>query len=144
MPRNTYRCSDGRWIAVSSSAESVAQRVLELIGLGGDDRFGGFEARVAHRELIDERLGTWIAQRTRDEVLEEFERVHAAAAPVYDMADIFADPHYRERGAITTVDGVPMPEVVARLSATPGRVRWAGRGADADGDDIRAELDDRS
>jgi crotonobetainyl-CoA:carnitine CoA-transferase CaiB-like acyl-CoA transferase len=122
----------------------VAQRVLELIGLGGDDRFRGFEARVAHRELIDEHLGTWIAQRTRDEVLEEFERVHAAAAPVYDMADIFADPHYRERGAITTVDGVPMPEVVARLSATPGRVRWAGRGADADGDDIRAELDDRS
>ncbi len=144
VPRNTYRCSDGGWIAVSSSAESVAQRVLELIGLGGDDRFRGFEARVAHRELIDEHLGTWIAQRTRDEVLEEFERVHAAAAPVYDMADIFADPHYRERGAITTVDGVPMPEVVARLSATPGRVRWAGRGADADGDDIRAELDDRS
>ena len=118
--------------------------MLELIGMGGDERFRGFEARVAHRELIDEHLGTWIAQRTRDEVLEEFERVHAAAAPVYDMADIFADPHYRERGAITTVDGVPMPEVVARLSATPGRVRWAGRGADADGDDIRAELDDRS
>ena len=62
VPRNTYRCSDGSWVAVSSSAESVAQRVLELIGLGGDDRFAGFEARVAHRELIDERLGAWIAR----------------------------------------------------------------------------------
>jgi crotonobetainyl-CoA:carnitine CoA-transferase CaiB-like acyl-CoA transferase len=141
VPRNTYRCSDGTWIAVSSSAESVAQRVLELIGLGGDERFAGFEARVAHRELIDERLGAWIAARTRDEVLAEFERVHAAAAPVYDMADIFADPHYTARGAITTVDGVPMPEVVARLSATPGRVRWAGRPLDADGDELRGELD---
>lgn len=140
VPRNTYRCADGAWVAVSSSAESVAQRVLELIGLGGDERFVGFEARVAHRELIDERLGAWIGARTRDEVLAEFERVHAAVAPVYDMADIFADPHYRERGAITTVDGVPMPEVVARLSATPGAVRWAGRGRDADGDELRAEL----
>jgi crotonobetainyl-CoA:carnitine CoA-transferase CaiB-like acyl-CoA transferase len=140
VPRNTYRCADGAWVAVSSSAESVAQRVLELIGLGGDERFAGFEARVAHRELIDERLGAWIGARTRDEVLAEFERVHAAVAPVYDMADIFADPHYRERGAITTVDGVPMPEVVARLSATPGAVRWAGRGRDADGDELRAEL----
>lgn len=140
VPRNTYRCSDGSWVAVSSSAESVAQRVLELIGLGGDERFVGFEARVAHRDLIDERLGGWIGARTRDEVLAEFERVHAAAAPVYDMADIFADPHYRERGAITTVDGVPMPEVVARLSATPGRVRWAGRATDADGAELRAEL----
>lgn len=140
VPRNTYRCADGAWVAVSSSAESVAQRVLELIGLDGDERFVGFEARVAHRELIDERLGAWIGARTRDEVLAEFERVHAAVAPVYDMADIFADPHYRERGAITTVDGVPMPEVVARLSATPGAVRWAGRGRDADGDELRAEL----
>lgn len=144
VPRNTYRCADGAWVAVSSSAESVAQRVLELIGLGGDERFVGFEARVAHRELIDERLGAWIGARTRDEVLAEFERVHAAVAPVYDMADIFADPHYRERGAITTVEGVPMPEVVARLSATPGAVRWAGRGRDADGDELRAELAEES
>ncbi len=140
VPRNTYRCSDGHWVAVSSSAETVAQRVLELIGLDGDDRFVGFDGRVEHRELIDDRLGAWVAERTRDQVLAEFERVNAAVAPVYDMADIFADPHYRDRGAITTVDGVPMPEVVARLSATPGRVRWAGRGIDADGDQLRADL----
>lgn len=143
VPRNTYRAADGRWIAVSSSAESVAQRVLELIGLGGDERFAGFEARVAHREEIDERLAEWIGARTSDEVLAEFDRVHAAAAPVYDMADIFADPHYRERGSITTVDGVPMADVVARLSRTPGAVRWAGRPRDADGDEIRAELAER-
>ena len=141
VPRNTYRAADGRWIAVSSSAESVAQRVLELIGLGGDDRFAGFEARVAHREEIDRALGEWIGARSTEQVLAEFDRVHAAAAPVYDMADIFADPHYEQRGSIATVDGVPMPEVVARLSATPGRIRWAGRPLDADGDEIRAELD---
>lgn len=140
VPRNTYRAADGTWIAVSSSAESVAQRVLELVGLGGDERFAGFDARVAHRDEIDRRLTEWIGARTADEVLAEFDRVHAAAAPVYDMADIFADPHYRERGSITTVDGVPMPDVVARLSHTPGRVRWAGRPLDADGEELRAEL----
>lgn len=140
VPRNTYRCSDGTWVAVSSSAESVAQRVLELVGLGGDERFAGFDARVEHRSLIDERLGEWIGARTRDEVLAEFARVHAAAAPVYDMSDIFSDPHYAARGSVTTVDGVPMPDVVARLSATPGRVRWAGGARDADGEQIRAEL----
>ena len=141
VPRNTYRCADGHWVAVSSSAETVAQRVLELIGLGGDERFVGFDARVEHRQLIDERLGAWVGARTRDEVLAEFERVHAAVAPVYDMADIFADPHYRERGAVATIDGVPMPAVVARLSATPGKIRWAGRSRDADGAAIRADLD---
>lgn len=141
VPRNTYRCGDGRWVAVSSSAESVAQRVLELVGLGGDPRFVGFEARVAHRAEIDERLSEWIGARGRDEVLAEFDRVQAAAAPVYDMSDIFADPHYAARGALTEVDGVPMADVVARLSVTPGSVRWAGRPQDHDGDEIRAELD---
>ena len=140
VPRNTYRASDGVWIAVSSSAESVARRVMELIGVGDDARFVGFESRVEHREEIDDLLARWIGDRTGAQVLEEFQRVDAAAAPVYDMADIFADPHYRERGAITTVDGVPMPDVVARLSATPGRLRWAGRSIDADGEGIRAEL----
>ncbi len=142
VPRNTYRCGDGTWIAVSSSAESVAQRVLELVGLGGDERLVGFEGRMRHRELIDERLSAWMAERTRDEALAEFEEVHAAAAPVLDMADIFADPHVGARGSITSVDGVPMADVVARLSATPGAVRWAGRSLDADGDELRAELED--
>ena len=140
VPRNTYRCADGTWVAISSSAESVAQRVPELIGLGGDPRFAGFEGRMAHRSEIDDCLGDWIARRSSEEVLSEFDRVHAAAAPVYDMADIFADPHYAARGAIRTVDGVPMPDVVARLSATPGAIRWAGRPQDHDAESIRAEL----
>ena len=141
VPRNTYRCADGRWVAVSSSAESVARRVLDLIGLGGDERFAGFGARMEHRAEIDEALAAWMASRTSAEALAEFDRVEAAAAPVQDMADIFADPHVAARGSITTVDGVPMPDVVARLSRTPGRVRWAGRALDEDGAAIRAELD---
>ena len=137
VPRNTYRTADDRWVAVSTSAESVAARVMELIGFGDDPRMVGFEGRMAHREEIDARLAGWTAARTMDEVLAEFEAVDAAVAPVYDMADIFADPHLRDRGSVVEVDGVPMPDVVARLSATPGRVRWAGRALDADGDEVR-------
>ncbi len=140
VPRNTYRTSDAKWIAVSSSAESVAQRVLELIGSGGDPRFVDFDGRVDHRAEIDELMTSWIGARTQAEVLAAFEEVHAAAAPVYDMADIFSDPHYRERSAIVTVDGIPMPNVVADLSRTPGSVRFAGRASDADADVIRSEL----
>ena len=56
---------------------------------------------------------------------------------VMDMADIAADPHYTAREAITVVDCTPMQHLIARLSATPGSVRWAGRPLDADGDTIR-------
>ncbi len=140
VPRNTYRTGDGRWVAVSSSSESVAGRVMALIGLGDDERFADFSGRVAHREEIDAHMAEWMAQRSTEQVLSEFQAAHAAVAPVYDMADIAADPHFADRGAIIEVDGIPMQEVVARLSATPGRVRWAGRPLDADGDDLRAEV----
>jgi crotonobetainyl-CoA:carnitine CoA-transferase CaiB-like acyl-CoA transferase len=53
------------------------------------------------------------------------------------MADICADPHYAARDAVVEVDGTPMQGLIAKLSATPGVLRWQGRGLDADGDDIR-------
>jgi crotonobetainyl-CoA:carnitine CoA-transferase CaiB-like acyl-CoA transferase len=139
VPRNTYQTSDGKWVAVSSSAESVAQRVLQLIGLDGDTELAGFDGRVAHRERIDARMAEWMAQRTQAQALAAFELVDAAAAPVYDMADIFADPQYQARNAIITIDGVPMPQLIAQLSATPGAVRWAGREQNQDAEQIRAE-----
>ena len=40
-----------------------------------------------------------------------------------------------------TIDGFPMPGPVARLSATPGRIRWTGRPLDADGAEIRTEVE---
>jgi crotonobetainyl-CoA:carnitine CoA-transferase CaiB-like acyl-CoA transferase len=142
VPRSTYRTADDRWVAISTSAESVARRVLELVGVGDDPRYRSFEGRASHRDDIDAAVGSWIGARTLDEVLAAFEVAHAAAAPVYSMGDILADPHLTERRAIVEVDGVPMQNVIARLSRTPGRVRWVGRGLDADGQELRAELGD--
>ncbi|MBA2281205.1 MAG: CoA transferase [Acidimicrobiia bacterium] len=132
VPRGTWQCRDGRWVAVSTSAESVARRVLDLIGLGDDPELATFGGRMAHRERIDARLEEWIGARTSDEVLAAFEAAEAAAAPVYDMADVAADPHLQARGALVDVGGVRMQGLVARLSATPGEVRWAGRALGAD------------
>jgi crotonobetainyl-CoA:carnitine CoA-transferase CaiB-like acyl-CoA transferase len=140
VPRGTYETSDGRWVAVSTSAESVARRVLELIGLGGDERLQSFAGRVAHRDEVDARLRDWIRARTATEVLDAFEAAQAAAAPVYSMADIAADPHVRARRAIVEVDGTPMQGLVARLSKTPGAVRWAGRSLGSDTDEIRRQF----
>jgi crotonobetainyl-CoA:carnitine CoA-transferase CaiB-like acyl-CoA transferase len=136
VPRNTYRTADGEWIAVSSSSDSVAARVLDLVGLDGDQRFASFTDRVEHREEIDQHVAAWIAERTAEEVLAAFEGAGAAAAHVHDIADIFADPHFTERQSIAVLDGVPMPGLIAGLSATPGRLRWVGEplpGADPAG-----------
>ncbi len=138
VPRGTWRCRDGEWVAVSTSAESVAARVIDLIGLGDDPELATFAGRVANRQRIDARMAEWIGQRSRVDVLAAFEAAQAAAAPVYDMADIVADPHLADRAALIEVDGTLMQGLIATLSATPGAVHHTGRPQDADGDEIRA------
>jgi len=132
VPRGTWRCKDGRWVAVSASAETVGRRVMELIGLGGREDLQSFGGRIAARDEIDARMAAFCEERSVDEVVAAFDAAHAAAAPVYDMADVFADPQLAARGAIVEADGVPMQGLVARLSRTPGAVRWAGRPLGAD------------
>jgi crotonobetainyl-CoA:carnitine CoA-transferase CaiB-like acyl-CoA transferase len=139
VPRGTWRCADGRWVAVSTSAESVARRVLDIVGLGDDESLRSFAGRVAARDRIDERLAGWIGARTLEEVLATFEAAEAAAAPVYDMADVAADPHLAARQALIDLDGVRMQGLVAHLSATPGEVRHAGRPLGADQDILEAD-----
>ncbi|MEY2458381.1 MAG: hypothetical protein QOG30_211, partial [Acidimicrobiaceae bacterium] len=141
VPRGTYQCADGHWVAVSTSAETVAQRVMTLIGVGDDPRFTSFEGRIAHREEVDDLMAQWIGARTQDDVLGAFEAAHAAIAPILDMEGIAHDPHYTARESIVDVDGIPMQALIARLSATPGATRWAGRALGADSEEIVSELD---
>jgi crotonobetainyl-CoA:carnitine CoA-transferase CaiB-like acyl-CoA transferase len=140
VPRNTYRTADDVWVAVSTSADTVAARVMAMIGFGDDERFASFAGRVEHRDEIDDRMAEWIGARSLAEVVAAFEAAEAAVAPVFTMADIDADPHYRARGTIADVDGVPMPGLIARLSATPGHIRWPGRPPGADTTDVLSEL----
>jgi crotonobetainyl-CoA:carnitine CoA-transferase CaiB-like acyl-CoA transferase len=126
VPRGTYQCSDGTWVSLSATAETVAQRLLELIGVGDEDRFRTSQDRMENREELEALVEAWIAQRTYDEVESAFGAADAALARVYTMEDIFADAHFADREAIVEIDGVAMQNVVARMSRTPGRIRHAG------------------
>ena len=138
VPRGTYQCSDGKWIGVSTSSDTVAARVLNLLGVGDDARFTTFASRMDNREPLEAVMTAWCAERTQAEVMDAFTAAEAAIGPVMSMADISADPHYAAREAIAEVDGTPMQGLIARLTATPGALRWQGRALDADGDEIRA------
>src|SRR5439155_7886280 len=79
VPRGTYRCADGQWIAVSSSTETVARRVMQLIGVGDDARFATFSGRIEHRDEVDRLMREWVAARPSADVVRAFEDAHAAA-----------------------------------------------------------------
>ena len=136
VPRSTYRCADGRWVAISTSSEPVARRLLGLVGLGDDDRLRTNIGRAAHREEVDRAVADWIGARTTPDALRTLTAADVAVAPVMGMADILGDPHVTARRAVCDVDGTPMQGVVARLSATPGHLRWSGRPLGADNEEV--------
>ncbi|GAA4635463.1 CoA transferase [Actinoallomurus vinaceus] len=145
-PRNTYRCADGSWVAVSTSAQSIAERVMRLVGrpeVVDEPWFATGAGRAEHADELDAAVAGWVGARTRDEVLAAFEKAEAAIAPIYDVRDIMADPQLAALDAITTVDDpdlgpLRMQNVLFRLSATPGSLRWTGRAHGADTDHVLA------
>jgi crotonobetainyl-CoA:carnitine CoA-transferase CaiB-like acyl-CoA transferase len=147
-PRNVYRTADEVWVAVSASADSVAERVLRLVGradLVEQPWFGSGTGRAAHVDEIDSAVAAWIGERTRDDVLAAFDAAEAAIAPIYDARDIAADPQLAALGSIATIDDdelgpLQMTNVLTRLSATPGEIRWAGRRHGADTAAVLGEL----
>jgi crotonobetainyl-CoA:carnitine CoA-transferase CaiB-like acyl-CoA transferase len=134
-PRNAYLTKDVRWVAVSASATSVAERVMRLVGrpdLVEQPWFASAGERSRNGDLLDEAVAKWIASRPLNEVTEEFERVGAALAPIYDVEQLMNDPHVIARDSITTVDDddlgpVKMQNLMFRMHRTPGSIQFAGR-----------------
>ncbi len=147
-PRNVYRTGDGDWVAVSTSSQSIAERVLRMVGRGDlveQPWFASGGERAKHADELDVAVGEWIAARSTSDVIAAFEEAHAAVGPVYDVRGVMADPQYQARGTALTVDDedlgpLVMQNVIFRLSESPGGVRWAGRGPGADTDEVLGEL----
>ena len=143
-PRNTYQTADGHWVAISTSAQSIAERVLTLVGhleVIDEPWFASGRTRAEHADLLDEYVGSWIAQRTRDEVIAAFTEAGAAVAPIYTAKDIVEDPHVQATEMIVEVPDpdlgrIKMHNVMWRMSQTPGRIRFTGRAKGADTDAI--------
>lgn len=126
IPRGTYQCSDGVWVALSASAESVAGRLIETLGGGEDPRFISFQARFENREALEELTRNWIGSRPSEEVIRTINAADAAIAPVYSMQQVVEDPHFIERESFIRVDGILMQNLVARMSRTPGKINSVG------------------
>lgn len=133
-PRNAYRAKDGRWLGLSGSAQSIAERVMRIVGredLIEQPWFRDHTGRLEHVDELDEVIQDWIGRHTTEEVLAAFAEHEGAIAPIYSIADIFKDPQYEARGTIATVDHpklgpIRMPNVIPRLTATPGEIRHPG------------------
>jgi crotonobetainyl-CoA:carnitine CoA-transferase CaiB-like acyl-CoA transferase len=147
-PRNAYLTRDGRWVAISASATSVAERVMRLVGRGDlaeKPWFASAGERSRRSELLDGAVSQWIAARDFDEVVKAFEDAGAALAPIYDIEQLMDDPHVQFRDTVTTVHDedlgpLQMQNLMVRLTGTPGAIRFPGRRLGQDNHALYREL----
>jgi crotonobetainyl-CoA:carnitine CoA-transferase CaiB-like acyl-CoA transferase len=146
-PNNLYPTGDGQFIHVTAMGDAVFRRLAEAMGqpaLAQDARFATATARSAQVDEIDDLIAHWTSARPLAELEQVLEQAAVPAMRIFTIADIFADPHYRARGAIVRAPDpelgtVAMAQAVPRLSQTPGAVRHAGHRL---GEDSRTVLRD--
>ncbi len=147
-PHSHYPTKDGRWVAIACTNDKIFARLAELMGkpeLAGEGRFGTYAKRHANRDEVDRMVGDWTSTFTRDALLQECDEGQVPCGMVCGIDEIFEDPHYQARENILRVDDprvgeVAVPNVVPRLTDTPGGVNWLGREISADTDDILGTL----
>ncbi len=133
-PNNLYPTGDDQFIHITAASDGVFKRIATAIGepaLADDARFKTALARVDNEDAIDDIITRWTLTHTCGEAEEKLHAAEVPAARIYTMADIFKDPHYAARGMLAQVPdddlgSVTIPNVVPKLSATPGTIRHSG------------------
>jgi succinyl-CoA:(S)-malate CoA-transferase subunit B len=147
VPHSHYPCADGRWVAIACTNDKIFARLADVMGraeLAGEGEFGTLAKREAGRARVDALVTHWTSGLARDEILALCEQGQVPCGPVYSIEEIFADPQYAARENLVRVDDpragpLVLPNVVPSLSATPGRIRWAGRALGADNADVERD-----
>lgn len=132
-PSNIFRSRDGRWIVIAANAENVFRRLCAAIGrpeLADDPRFATHLARGEHQDEIEGIVAAWAAERDAGEIDSALNEAGVICGPVYTIADIFADEHFRAREMLVEHEDPEFgeylgPGIVPKLSETPGAVRWS-------------------
>jgi crotonobetainyl-CoA:carnitine CoA-transferase CaiB-like acyl-CoA transferase len=146
-PHSHYQASDGKWIALACTNDQMFARLADAMGqpeLASPARYGDKDTRLAARDEVNRIVAQWMASLDHNTVLSRCAEFDVPASLIFSIADIFEDPQYRARGNIrmteSRIGDLAVPDVVPRLSATPGEIRWLGEGLGAQNDEILKDL----
>ncbi|MFI7382174.1 CaiB/BaiF CoA transferase family protein [Streptomyces sp. NPDC049813] len=134
VPASDFTTGDGRRVSIHAGTDALFRRLSRLMGrpeLADSDEYAMRAARARNAEDLYALIGAWAARYTADDLTKLCNEAGIPASPLMSIADIAADPHYRERGTLIDVHDpdfgdVLMPAPLPRLSKTPGSVRSTG------------------
>jgi len=147
VPTNTYRCTDGKYIIIGANGDSIFKRLAEKMGrpdIAADPRYADNAGRVRHEPELDAAIGAWTESMDSETALTKLEEARVPSGPIYSVADMFADEHFKARGLFENVSingkTLKIPGMVPKLSKTPGRTDWAGPEVGAYNKEILGDL----
>jgi crotonobetainyl-CoA:carnitine CoA-transferase CaiB-like acyl-CoA transferase len=148
VPHSHYPTSDERWVAIACTNDKIFGRLADVMGrpeLKEDPRYATNKARIERRGEVNGMVADWTGSMPRDEVLARCSGAEVPCGPVYGIDEIFTDPHYAARGNILRVADprageVAIPNVIPRMSGTPGAVRWLGPALGAHTEEVLRDL----
>ncbi|MCH8213689.1 MAG: CoA transferase [Proteobacteria bacterium] len=147
-PHGHFQTKDDRWVAIACTTDKMFGRLAEAMGkpeLASAGRYGEQSRRLANRDAVDRLVCRWVGSMSLDEVMEICLAHEVPSGPLNTIADIFADPHFKARGNLVTIDDpevgeVVVPSVIPRLSETPGRIAHLGPALGDANEDVLGNL----
>jgi succinyl-CoA:(S)-malate CoA-transferase subunit A len=133
-PHGHFKCKNGKWIAIACTTDKMFERLAVAMRrpeLASASMYGPQRKRLEARDEVNRLVSEWVGSFDRAEILDMCLAEEVPAGKVNSIADIFSDEHIQARGNLAAVAAaglgeVVVPNVVPRLSATPGRIESLG------------------
>ena len=134
VPHSHYRTRDDKWIALACTNDRMWQRLckaMDRLDLLAADKYATMAQRLAERERVNGIVAAFVGSMDRDALLKHCQQHEVPAGPINTIADIFEDPQFAARQNLVEIfdprEGrVVVPNVLPKLSETPGELKWLG------------------
>jgi formyl-CoA transferase len=132
-PSNIFKSADDKWVVIAANADNVFRRLCEAMGqseLADDPRFSTHLARGDNQEEIERIVADWAGARDASEIDRVLNEAGVICGPIYTIADIFEDEHYKARDMLLEHEDPEFgtyvgPGLVPKFSETPSALRWS-------------------
>ncbi|MCB1362894.1 MAG: CoA transferase [Rhodobacteraceae bacterium] len=133
-PSNSFPTSDGGWTVIAANLDPMFRRLCAAMDrpeLADDPRYATHLLRGEHAEELDGLIADWTRTLTAGELQARLDRHGVVYGPIYSIADIMADPHFRARDMIRRIPDprfgdLAVPGIAPKLTETPGDIEWLG------------------
>ncbi len=135
-PSDVFLCKDGP-VALAAGTDEQFRSLCQAMGqpeLAENPRYAEVLTRLKEENAVSllEIIAEWAKTKTVAEINKLGEEYGFASSPILNAKDQYESPHFRARASIFEYEDPILGKMTevgspAKLSATPGRLKWANK-----------------